>query len=129
MATMRVSRRLALAAAGVSAGLLTAYGVARPGDLEFLTGQTLYADCSAKPGDADYATRSARCVGYVMGVSDAEQALQGAGATQRVCLPPTASAGAMAQVVARYLADHADKRPTAAQDLVIEALGAEYPCH
>jgi hypothetical protein len=63
-----------------------------------------------------------------MGVSDAQQALQGAGATQRVCLPASASAARMADAVSRYLSDHAEKRPMAAQDLVIEALSAEYPC-
>jgi hypothetical protein len=128
MAMMRMLQRLGVAAAGASAGLFTFHGVARPGDLEFFTGQALYAECSAKPADADYAPRQARCAGYVMGVSDAEQALQGAGAPQRVCLPATASAVAMALVVARYLDDHPQKRPTAAQDLVIEALAAEYPC-
>ena len=97
-------------------------------DLEFLTGQMLYAQCSAKPGEADYAARSQQCAGYVLGVSDAEQAAQGAGAAQRVCLPATATAPSLTSTVAAFLEAHPDKRPLAAQDLVIEALSTAYPC-
>jgi hypothetical protein len=109
-------------------GLIATGAPARGGDLEFYTGQALFAQCSAKPEEAAYEAHAARCAGYVMGVSDALQALQGAGATPRVCLPASASATAVEAVVARFLADHPDKRPMAAQDLVIEALSAQYPC-
>ena len=115
----------------IAAGLtvLSAANPIRAGDLEFLTGQDLYAQCSAKPTDADAPVRQAWCAAYVLGVSDAQQAAQGAGAPGRVCLPPaTASAGKMADVVRAYLEANADKRPLAAKDLVIEALAAAYPC-
>ena len=62
---------------------------ARAGDLEFLTGEALYAQCSAKPAAADYLPRQARCAGYVLGVSDALQAARRAqGAAQRVAACP-----------------------------------------
>lgn len=118
-----------IAVAAAAAGLALAGGTpVRAADLEFFTGQALYAQCSAKPADPDYRAREARCMGYVMGVSDAQQAAQGAGAAARVCLPATASAPQIAASVSAYLEAHPDKRPLAAQDLVKEALGAQYPC-
>ena len=72
-------------------------------DLEFYTGEALYAQCSARPGDADYAAHSLRCAGYVLGVSDAQQARQGAGQPGRVCLPGTATANQMVEKVSAYL--------------------------
>ena len=101
---------------------------ATAGDLEFFTGDMLYADCSAKLADADYAPRHARCGGYVLGVSDAQQAAQGAGAAGRVCLPATAASTQLTQSVDRYLEAHPDKRKLAAQDLVLDALSADFPC-
>ncbi|HTX47936.1 MAG TPA: Rap1a/Tai family immunity protein [Caulobacteraceae bacterium] len=97
-------------------------------DLEFFTGESLYAQCSAKPTDADFAVRQARCSGYVLGVSDAQQAVQGAGGAGRVCIPPTAGSPQLVEAVVAFLEGHADKRPLAAQDLVLEALSAQYPC-
>jgi hypothetical protein len=98
------------------------------GDLEFFTGDMLYAACSAKPADADYAVRHLECTGYVLGVSDAQQAAQGAGAAGRVCLPATATSAQLAQSAERYLESHPDKRKLAAQDLVLDALSADFPC-
>ena len=119
-------------AVGVAA-MLGAIGAAAPAanaasDLEFYTGETLFAQCSARPGDADYQVHALRCAGYVLGVSDAQQARQGAGQPGRVCLPATAAAPDVVGKVGAYLVAHPEKRPLAAQDLVIEALAAAYPC-
>jgi hypothetical protein len=119
-------RRWAALAAGL-AGLLAA-GPAPASDLEFFTGQDLYAACSAKSAEAEGATRLAWCGGYVLGVSDAQQAAQAAGGSNRVCLPGGASAAKMAEAVRVFLGTHPEKRPLAAKDLVIEALAAAYPC-
>jgi hypothetical protein len=116
------------AALAIGGMALAAWTPAAANDLEFFTGQMLYAQCSAKPGEADYATHALQCASYVLGVSDAEQAAQGAGAVGRVCLPATATAPSLAATVAAFLEGHPDKRPLAAQDLVIEALSAAYPC-
>jgi hypothetical protein len=97
-------------------------------DLEFYTGDSLYAQCQARPGEADYQTHALRCAGYVLGVSDAQQARQGAGQPGRVCLPGTATANDVVSKVSAYLVAHPEKRQLAAQDLVIEALAAAYPC-
>jgi len=97
-------------------------------DLEFYTGETLFAQCQARLGDADYQTHALRCAGYVLGVSDAQQARQGAGQPSRVCLPASATANDAVAKVGAYLVAHPEKRPLAAQDLVIEALAAAYPC-
>lgn len=113
------------------AGAAAALALAAPasaGDLEFFTGDMLYANCSAKPADSDYAVRHLECAGYVLGVSDAQQAAQGAGGAGKVCLPATATSTQLAQSVERYLEAHPDKRKLAAQDLVLEALAADFPC-
>jgi hypothetical protein len=116
-------------AAGLAmAGLLAAAAPAPANDLEFFTGQMLYTQCAAKPGDADFGSHSLQCASYVLGVSDAQQAAQGAGALGRVCLPGTVTAPQLVAAVSAFLEAHPDKRPLAAQDLVIEALSAAYPC-
>ncbi|HEX3920224.1 MAG TPA: Rap1a/Tai family immunity protein [Caulobacteraceae bacterium] len=121
---------MAWRSAGVLAALalMTAGVSAQAGDLEFFTGEGLYAQCSAKPSTSDYLPRQARCAGYVLGVSDALQAAQGAGAPQRVCLPATASSTQLVEVVSQYLDAHSEKRRLAAQDLVIEALSVSFSC-
>jgi hypothetical protein len=115
-----------LAIGGLALAASTTPAVAS--DLEFFTGQMLYAQCSAKLGEAEYATHASQCASYVLGVSDAEQAGQGAGGANRICLPATATAPSLAATVTAFLEGHPDKRPLAAQDLVIEALSAAYPC-
>ena len=117
---------MAMAAAIVLA--LAAQTPAPAADLEFFTGESLNAQCTAKPSDADFATRQGRCVGYVVGVSDAQQAGQGLGATPRVCFPAGVTATQMVGAVTVFLGAHPEKRPLAAQDLVVEALAAQYPC-
>jgi hypothetical protein len=120
-----MKRTAALVAIGLALGLGEA---GRAGDLEFFTGEGLYAQCSARPSEADYQARIARCMGYVLGVSDAQQAAQGAGARNRVCLPATVSGPQLSASVVHFLETYPDKRHLAAQDLVIEALSADYPC-
>lgn len=116
-----------IAAALAASGPLAPAAMAAS-DLEFYTGETLFAQCQARPGEADYQAHALRCAGYVLGVSDAQQARQGAGQPGRVCLPATATANDVVTKVGAYLAAHPEKRPLAAQDLVIEALAAAYPC-
>lgn len=119
-------RRTAALVAGL---MLASTGAPALGaDLEFYTGTALFAQCGAGPADTDYAVREARCAGYVLGVSDAQQALQGGGGTLKVCIPSTAGSAQLIDAVTRFLQSHADKRPLAAQDLVIEALSAQFPC-
>jgi hypothetical protein len=107
---------------------LAAAAPAAAADLEFFTGESLSAQCSAKPAEADFAVRQARCVGYVVGVSDSEQAGQGQGAAGRVCYPASVTADKMVAAVTSFLSAHPEKRPLAAQDLVVEALAAQFPC-
>ena len=109
----------ALAAIGLAA---SAPRAAAASDLEYYTGETLFTQCQARDAAA------LRCAGYVLGVNDAQQARQGAGAPGRVCLPATANEDQIVATVKAYLAAHPEKRPLAAQDLVIEALAATYPC-
>src|SRR5579872_769992 len=102
--------------AAVLVGALAAVGPVAPAaiaasDLEFYTGEALFTQCSARPGEADYAAHALRCAGYVLGVSDAQQARQGAGQAGRVCLPGTATANQVVATVSAYLQAHPEKRP------------------
>jgi hypothetical protein len=121
-----VRRSVVLAALTLASSLASAPLFAA--DLEFFTGDSLYAQCSAKASDGDFAPRQARCAGYVLGVSDAQQAAQGAGGPGRVCIPAGAGSPQLVDVVTKFLEAHVDKRPLAAQDLVLEALSAQFPC-
>lgn len=115
----------ALAAIGLAAA---SAAPAPAADLEFFTGEALLAQCTATPQDANFAAEQGRCTGYVVGVSDAEQAGQGAGGAARVCYPAGVTATQMVAAVSAFLTAHPDKRPLAAQDLVVEALSAQFPC-
>jgi hypothetical protein len=97
-------------------------------DLEFYTGEELFDQCSTTPADPDFQPREARCAGYVMGVSDAIQAAQGAGGAGLVCIPAQTAAPQLVNVVQRFLEAHPDKRRFAARDLVQEALAASFAC-
>jgi hypothetical protein len=123
-----MARFAAQMAMGAAIGGLMLATSAPAADLEFFTGESLSAQCSAKAGDTDFATKQGRCLGYVVGVSDAQQAGQGLGAAQRVCFPAGVTATLMVTAVTDFLAAHPEKRPLAAQDLVVEALSAQYPC-
>ena len=112
---------LALSLAGLSA-----HGAGT--DLEFYTGDDLFAQCTAKPADADYQPRYARCLGYVIGVSDALQAEQGGGHLATVCIQASNQAPQLVAAVQQYLETHPDKRRVAAPDLVVGALSAAFPC-
>jgi hypothetical protein len=122
---------MAWRAAAMLAGLAflaTGASAATAGDLEFYTGEALYAQCSARPSLPDYEVRQARCAGYVLGVSDATQAAQGTAPGGKVCLPATATSTQLVESVSRFLDAHSEKRRLAAQDLVIEALSVDFPC-
>jgi hypothetical protein len=109
--------------------VITAAGARAAGtDLEFYTGEELMDQCSATPADPDFQPRQARCAGYVMGVSDAVQAAQGAGGAAAVCIPAGTAAPQLVNAVQRFLEAHPDKRRFAAKDLVQEALAASFAC-
>ncbi|HEY3799292.1 MAG TPA: Rap1a/Tai family immunity protein [Caulobacteraceae bacterium] len=109
-------------------GLIWAATPAWASDLEFYTGQTLTAECGVTADAPDYAVHHARCAAYVVGVSDAQQAAQGASRRERVCLPTSADSDRLAATVAAFLTAHPEKQRLAAQDVVTEALAGRYPC-
>jgi len=124
-----MARTLAAALAASVLLLPAAASRAAGTDLEFYTGDELIDQCSATPADLDFQPREARCAGYVMGVSDAIQASQGAGGLAVVCIPAQTNATQLITAVQRFLQAHPDKRRFAAKDLVQEALSAAFPCH
>jgi len=127
---MRIRRavRLILAGAAALGALLPAGAQAADPDREFFTGDILYQRCASAPADLDYAANHAACRAYVLGVSDALQAAQGAGrgAPPPICLGE-AAADKVVEQVTTYLSGHPENRRYAAPDLVAAALRAAYP--
>ncbi|MFI4976401.1 MAG: Rap1a/Tai family immunity protein [Caulobacterales bacterium] len=119
-----------MAAALAMAVLTSAAARSATSDLEYYTGDDLYLQCKAAPADADFQTRQARCLAYVIGVSDAEQAAQGAaaGPPATVCLSASVTSPQLIDAVVKFMDGHPEKRRLAAQDLVLEALRGAFPC-
>ena len=121
MRTLMLSLTVLLAASAASAA---------PSDREFYSGATLYQRCAS----AEPAMHGA-CRAYVLGVSDALQAGQGAAPVTgpsraaAVCLAEDSSPDQLLQRVAAYLENHSEMRALAAADLVYLALKDAYPCH
>jgi hypothetical protein len=128
---MRIWRlmRAPMAALATAASLVGARATAAEHDREFYTGEALYQRCAAAPADLDYAARRGACRGYVLGVSDAMQAAQGAQgpASPTICLG-AAEADRLVEQVSTYLAGHPESRRFAASDLIGAALKSAYPC-
>ncbi|HZZ34085.1 MAG TPA: Rap1a/Tai family immunity protein [Caulobacteraceae bacterium] len=122
-----------ICAAALALALTASSAAAAEYDRQFYTGEALHQRCAAAPADADYAARRAACRGYILGVSDAIQAAQGAaqgsssGARPTVCLGEV-EADRLVEQVAGYLAAHPENRRYAASDVIAVALKATYPC-
>jgi len=121
--------RVALAVVAAAGAMASTGAQAAEQDREFFTGDTLYQRCAAAPADLDYAASHAACRAYVLGVSDAMQAAQGAGrgATPAICLGD-ADADKVVEQVTAYLSGHPENRRFAAPDVVAAALRATYAC-
>ena len=121
-----------IAGAGALLAIWCAPAQAARHDREFYNGDQLYRLCAAAREDSDYASRRAACRAYVLGVSDALQAAQGAMApggpeAPSICLGE-AEAEPLVEAVTRYLTDHPELRRYTAPDLVSAALRDRYRC-
>ncbi|WP_070154671.1 Rap1a/Tai family immunity protein [Sphingobium phenoxybenzoativorans] len=86
----------------------------------FATGQLLEEDC---------ASTGSGCEKYVVGVTDAMNALATRGVIQRsVCMPLRAKPAQLKAVVTDYLADHPEARKDGGAVVVFKALAEAFPC-
>ena len=58
-----------------------------PASASFLTGNQLYADCTAERGTASYLESITRCNGYVIGTMDSFDVYTELEKNTRVCIP------------------------------------------
>ena len=91
----------------------------------FDTGNRLYEDCSA-----DTYFNRGYCGGYVVGIVDTIESMQGAGLLPRdaLCIPEGVTKGQLADTVQKYLQDNPAIRHNDAGNLVPEALREAFPC-
>lgn len=90
---------------------------ATPARAEWMSGEQLHETCAATtPVDR------AMCLTYVIGVLDGFRDLDRPPVT-----PPEASAGEVRSVVARYLADHPEKRTLQGREVIRAAIITEWP--
>lgn len=108
----------------------------QPARAEFVSGNTLYEWCSARPGSVTFYQDESSCREYILGVHDA---LESAGYLfaafaemddpfEMVCVPPRVQAGQLKEVVATYLRNNPAPRHEGAAMQVMLALRAAYPC-
>lgn len=85
------------------------------------TGNGLLATCQSEQWPI--------CLAFIRGVTQAfAGGLKVAGATQRYCIPPTATMGQTQDVAVKWLIDHPATRHQSADFLVVTALIAAFPC-
>jgi Rap1a immunity proteins len=90
---------------------------ATPAHAEWMSGEQLHETCAATaPVDR------VMCLTYVMGVLDGFRDVDRPPVT-----PPETSAGEVRSVVARYLADHPEKRALQGRAVIRAAIVAEWP--
>ncbi|MFN7388163.1 Rap1a/Tai family immunity protein [Brevundimonas sp.] len=112
-------------------------GVSAPAKADFLTGNELFAHCTAPETDPVYFAKRSSCREYITGVHDGIEATSGvvsyaldrAGDPIRlVCAPPGVTARQMRDVVVTYLERHPETRHQSASLIIFGALGEAFPC-
>jgi len=92
------------------------------GTSRFLDGNELYESCSKTAG-----MDASSCIGYIMGVADAQMLLSSSG-KKYLCLPSGVTSVQLRDVVMKRLGDKPETRHWPASALVWNALIDAYPC-
>jgi hypothetical protein len=90
----------------------------------FADGNELFSECSVKPADPDYASKSQLCLGYVVGVIDSREFELGA----ELCASPKPTKEQIRDTVVEYLKKNPAQRALPAAALVVNALLQGFPC-
>ena len=99
-----------------------------PAFAQWIDGANLARVCD--PAQKGHVFRPGVCSGYIMAAIDLDEALTTRGVISQplFCMPEDVPISRVSAVVTDYLKAHPEKRDENAATLVIDALGAEYPC-
>lgn len=95
---------------------------------QWMDGKNLARVCD--PGQQGHVFRPGMCSGYIMAAIDLDEALTARGiiAKPLFCMPVDVPISRVTAEVTTYIHKHPEKSDNSAATLVIDALGAAYPC-
>ena len=95
---------------------------------QWIDGENLARVCD--PAQEGHIFRPGVCSGYIMAAIDLEEDLTSRGVIDKplYCMPENVPISRVTAVVSGYLKTHPDRRDVSAAMLVVDALGAEFPC-
>lgn len=99
-----------------------------PANADFKSGNDLYQDCTTREDAAAYYQKRAYCMGYIVGVADANSTFGAIIRRPLFCLSAGVTTGQLVDVVTRYLETHPQSRHYAAASLVGGAFMEAFPC-
>jgi hypothetical protein len=93
-----------------------------------MDGEDLARVCD--PGQKGHIFRPGVCSGYIMAAIDLDEHLTGTGIIKKplFCMPEDVPMSQVNAVVTGYIKAHPERKDDGAAVLVIDALGAKYPC-
>ena len=95
----------------------------------FMDGNALLQSCEVGREDPNFYQESAKCLFYVVGVTDASNFFQTAeGIDNFLCIPSSATAGQLRDTVVKFLKDNPAERHKEASVIVYLSLAGAYPC-
>jgi hypothetical protein len=95
---------------------------------QWMDGEDLARVCD--PGQQGHIFRPGVCSGYIMAAIDLDEDLTARGVITKplFCMPAEVPISRVTAVVTAYIRAHPERRDDSAGTLVIDALGAEFPC-
>jgi hypothetical protein len=99
-----------------------------PAVAQWMDGEDLARVCD--PGQKGHIFRPGVCSGYIMAAIDLDEHLTGTGVIENplFCMPENVPMSQVNAVVTGYLKAHPEKKDDSAAMLVVDALGAKFPC-
>ena len=95
---------------------------------QWMDGENLARVCD--PGQQGHVFRPGMCSGYIMAAMDLDEDLTARGVITKplFCMPEDVPISRVTAEVTGYIKTHPERRDESAGRLVIDALGAAYPC-
>ena len=108
-------------------GVLSLAGMSTTG-AQWMDGENLARVCD--PEQQGHVFRPGMCSGYIMAAIDLDEDLTARGIITKplFCMPEDIPIPRVTAVVTRYIKAHPERQEDSAGMLVIDALGAEFPC-
>lgn len=95
---------------------------------QWIDGEDLSRVCD--PEQKGHIFRPGVCSGYIMAAIDLDEHLTGAGVIKKplFCMPEEVPISQVTAVVTSYIQAHPERKDDSAAMLVVDALGAKFPC-